>query len=175
MTAHSSERYFVGTARLCAPFLVGICAGLVPQVHAADHDLVITREVPARTAYRQGGQGPVRASADTSPDDRVNSALGIRGRDGGHIGRELSDRDFAGVVTGEGRGGVTQRALAPLTGNTPATAGASGGGGSPTHNAPNTLFGNVPGMSGGAVPTSRITNATGEIGNTLGRVLPGMR
>ena len=28
----------------------------------------------------------------------------------------------------------------------------------------NALFGNTPGISGGAVPTSRITNATGEIG-----------
>jgi len=174
MTAHPIRRYTAAAALLCSPFLVGVHVGLTPNAHAADQDLVITREVPARTAYRQGGQGPVRASADTSPDDRVNSALGIKGRDGGHIGRELSDRDYAGVVTGEGRAGITQRALAPLTGTAERAAGASGAGGS-AYNAPSSMFSNIPGGSGGAVPTSRITNATGEIGNTLGRVLPGMR
>jgi hypothetical protein len=67
--------------------------------------IVITRSVSARSAFRPGS-GPV--SAEVNPGAQVQAVLGLNRSRGGLVTHELSNREFASVVTGVplGSGGV---------------------------------------------------------------------
>src|SRR5690606_14669898 len=69
---------------------------------AAENGVVILqREVPPRTAYREAA--PSRTSiADVSPDDKVQHMVNEQ-----HMTRELQDADFAGISSGHALNGST--------------------------------------------------------------------
>jgi len=92
---------------LAVALVIYIVAGLTSAIpaneaSAADGDIIILREVPARTAYRPGpGDLPIRAKANPGADAKA-VALGAPMQSGGWVGRELTNKDIASVVTGHG-------------------------------------------------------------------------
>jgi hypothetical protein len=77
---------------------VASLAGVLPKAWSDPGDLVITRNVSPRVAYRPG-TGPV--GAKVNPGEGVQSALGLNQYPGGVIAHELSNSDFADVFAGE--------------------------------------------------------------------------
>lgn len=71
--------------------------GLLPQAWGDPGDMIITRTVSPRSAFRSGS-GPVGSEAN--PGQQVQFALGLNQNPGGTVARELNNSDFANVVTG---------------------------------------------------------------------------
>lgn len=71
---------------------------MLQQAWGDPGDLIVTRTVSPRTAFRPG-TGPV--SAKVNPGEEVQSALGLNQYPGGTVAHELSNSDFANVFTGQ--------------------------------------------------------------------------
>lgn len=68
-------------------------------LYADAGEIIVLREVPARTATRAGEPGRTVA-VETSPRTQIVSSLGISTDRDNLIARELGDGDFASLVTG---------------------------------------------------------------------------
>lgn len=84
---------------------IQIAALLTPMfwpdsVRAGDGEIIIVRQVSPRTAFVAGDNGPVRASVNPSPENAINSSLGLDKSRGGIVRSELDDADIAGVTSG---------------------------------------------------------------------------
>lgn len=77
--------------------VASLLPGLLPQAWSDPGDMIITRTVSPRSAFRSGS-GPVGSKAN--PGQQVQSALGLNQNPGGTVARELNNTDFANVVTG---------------------------------------------------------------------------
>lgn len=78
----------------------------MPVARGDPGDIVVTRQVSPRSAFREG-TGPVSSKVNAA--QQVKSGLGLNQSAGGTVGRELSDGEFANVVSGipQHGGGVT--------------------------------------------------------------------
>ncbi|MGH8128942.1 MAG: hypothetical protein ACRETC_11400 [Gammaproteobacteria bacterium] len=72
-------------------------AGVLPQAWSDPGDIIITRQVSPRTAFRSG-TGPV--SAKTNPGQQVQNILGLNRYSGGTVAHELTNSEFSNVATG---------------------------------------------------------------------------
>jgi hypothetical protein len=138
-------------------------------------EMIIIRQVPARPAYRAGGEGPVTSAIDVANDDKVLGALGLNRHPGGHIGRELNDRDIAGVVTGERAGGVPQQAISQINGPSATRESVLGTQRLAPPTGAQAFTGSIPSVISSAMGERRFTDVTSELANTLTRVLPATR
>jgi len=84
---------------------IQIAALLTPMfwpdsVRAGDGEIVVVRQVSPRSAFVAGDNGPVRTSVNPSPENAINSSLGLDKSRGGIVRSELADADIAGVASG---------------------------------------------------------------------------
>lgn len=111
-------------AALLASLCLWPCA-----VSAGDGQIVVIREVPPRNAFVRGDPGPIRVGVNPSPENEINSALGLDQTRGGTVRRELADSDISGVAAGTpahtGRAVSATQAISQQ-----AVVGSSAGGGS---------------------------------------------
>lgn len=168
---HRSHWPFAASLVVYALAGVGLA---MPHKHArADGgDIIILREVPARTAYRPDpGELPIRAKANPGADAKA-AALGMPMQSGSWVGRELTNDDIASVVTGQGSVGGT----GPLGLNGLMTNGARDGAMSGARSAGRTPYSSVgsmltgaPGGGGGVTGAvgGAVGSATGELTNVL--------
>jgi hypothetical protein len=84
---------------------IQIAALLTPMfwpdsVRAGDGTIVVVRQVSPRSAFYAGDNGPVRVSVNPSPEQAIDSSLGLDKSRGGIVRSELADADIAGVASG---------------------------------------------------------------------------
>jgi hypothetical protein len=84
---------------------IQIAALLAPMfwpdsVRAGDGTIIVVRQVSPRSAFVAGDNGPVRTSVNPSPENAINSSLGLDKSRGGIVRSELADADIAGVSSG---------------------------------------------------------------------------
>lgn len=84
---------------------IQIAALLTPMfwtdsVRAGDGEIVVVRQVSPRSAFVAGDNGPVRVGVNPSPENAINSSLGLDKSRGGIVRSELADADIAGVASG---------------------------------------------------------------------------
>jgi hypothetical protein len=72
-------------------------AGMLPQAWSDPGDIIITRQVSPRTAFRPG-TGPVMAKSN--PGQQVQSALGLDQYSGGSVAQELTNGEISNVASG---------------------------------------------------------------------------
>ncbi len=70
------------------------------SVRAGDGEIVVVRQVSPRSAFVAGDNGPVRVGVNPSPENAINSSLGLDKSRGGIVRSELADADIAGVASG---------------------------------------------------------------------------
>lgn len=164
--------------RVLVRLALGVCAAaaawvVAPRAAEASGTMIISREVPPRTAYRQGDPGPVRSSIDVGPDALVRGAVGLNQHEGGHVGRELSDGEVAAITTGERSLGAAQGLpVSALSGNSAASAHLRNGQSS-AHRSSHTMLDNIPqAVRGGG---DRVVDTTRAMSDTLNRAFSGMR
>jgi len=163
--------------------VIYVLAGLAPAIlakeaSAADGDIIILREVPPRTAYRPGpGELPIRAMANPGADTKA----AVRGltQSGAWVGRELTNKDIASVVTGQGViGGPDPMGLDLITNGvrTGAMSGARSTGRTPYSSVGSMLTG-APGGGGGVAGAvnGAVGSATSELTSVLKRAPFGVR
>lgn len=131
-----------------------------PIARSDPGDVVITRQVSPRTAFREG-TGPVSSKVNAA--QQVKSGLGLSQSAGGTVGRELSNGEFANVVSGipQHRGGVTagQPNMSGVRASGMASYGVSAG---------TTVAGLLAGGDGGGGGAGAVTRqATGQIVGAL--------
>ncbi len=137
--------------------------GLLPAAWGGPGDMIITRTVSPRSAFRSGS-GPVSSKAN--PGQQVQSALGLNQNPGGTVARELNNTDFANVVTG-----------VPMRGGNLATPGAGMAGalasnrldGSGGATVGRVMTGTLGGGGGGAIGSigGTVRQATGQLMDAL--------
>jgi hypothetical protein len=137
--------------------------GWLPQARSDPGDMIITRTVSPRSAFRSGS-GPVGSKAN--PGQQVQSALGLNQNPGGTVARELNNTDFANVVTGM-----------PMRGGNLATPGAGMAGALASNRLDGTsggtvgrvMTGTLGGGGGGAIGSigGTVQQATGQLMDAL--------
>jgi hypothetical protein len=137
--------------------------GLLPAAWGDPGDMIITRTVSPRSAFRSGS-GPVGSKAN--PGQQVQSALGLDQNPGGTVARELNNTDFANVATG-----------VPMHGGNLATSGAGMSGALASNRLDGTsgatvgrvMTGTLGGGGGGAIGSigGSVRQATGQLMDAL--------
>jgi len=164
----SAQRIHRTRRPIAAALVISVLAGAglatpVTEARAADGNIIILREVPARTAFRPGpGELPIRAEANPGADAKA-AALGAPMQSGGWVGRELTNKDIASVVTGQGGVG----GAGPMDPNRLMTNGVRDGAMSSARSA-----GRTPYSSAGAMLTGAPGGGGGVAGAVRGAVGP---
>jgi hypothetical protein len=138
-------------------------AGVLPQAWSDSGDLIVQRQVSPRTAFRPG-TGPVTSKINAT--NGVTSGLGLDQHHGGTVGYELTNQQFANVVSGipqSGLGGPAMAQAGTFAGSSIASYGVTAG-----NSITGALSGNSVGAVGGGGGTAgAVTGATGQIVNAL--------
>jgi hypothetical protein len=139
--------------------------GALPQAWSDPGDLIVQRQVSPRTAFRPGS-GPVTSKINAT--NGVTSGLGLDRHHGGTVGYELTNQQFANVVSGIPQGGLGGPAMAQagtFAGSSVASYGVTAGNSVTSALSGNSVVGAVGGGGGGVAGT--VTGATGQIVNAL--------
>ena len=135
-------------------------AGVLPQAWSDSGDIIVQRQVSPRTAFRPG-TGPVTSKINAT--DGVTSGLGLNQHHGGTVGYELTNQQFANVVSGIPQGGPSMAQAGTFAGSSIASYGVTAG-----MAVTGALSGNnVGGAGGGGGTAGAVTGATGQIVNAL--------
>jgi hypothetical protein len=166
----SSASIFGDSDMKNAPMIIAILsgcsmlAGVLPQAWSDPGDLIVQRQVSPRTAFRPG-TGPVTSKINAT--NGITSGLGLNQYHGGTVAHELTNQQFANVVSGIPQGGVS--------GSTVGQAGSFAGSSIASYGiatgsmVTGALSGNSVGGSGGGGGgmAGAVTGATGQIVNAL--------
>ncbi|MGH8601079.1 MAG: hypothetical protein ACRET1_10465 [Burkholderiales bacterium] len=135
-------------------------AGVLPQAWSDPGDLIVQRQVSPRTAFRPG-TGPVTSKINAT--NGITSGLGLNQYHGGTVAQELTNQQFANVVSGIPQGGVSGPAMGQAGGFTASSIVTTGS------MVTGALSGNSVGGSGGGGGgmAGAVTGATGQIANAL--------
>jgi hypothetical protein len=140
-----------------------VLIGTLPQAWSDPGDLIVQRQVSPRTAFRSGS-GPVTSKINST--NGVTSGLGLDQHHGGTVGYELTNQQFANVVSGIPQGGIGGPAMTQagtFAGSSIASYGVTTG-----SMVTGALSGNsVGGAGGGGGTAGAVTGATGQIVNAL--------
>jgi hypothetical protein len=139
-------------------------AGVLPQAWSDPGDLIVQRQVSPRTAFRPGS-GPVTSKINAT--NGVTTGLGLDQNQGGTVAYELTNQQFANVVSGipqNSLGGPAMAQAGTFAGSSIASYGVTAG-----NSVTSALSGNgvVGAVGGGGGTAGAITGATGQIVSAL--------